>query len=186
MKTKRRKLKRLTHHTNNVDTTGRCYYSCSAADLYHINAFRLPQIMQAGKQASGFSSATPLSQHKAWQNELSLLKQLFRSLPPEAMQWGVCFEYITRGTGKRKHVCDVLIRAEGRCYVLEFKLRRLEAEAKDLIQLRRYADDVKDLFPEEDVVPILVLASANDLFGETGAILYSSPDHLPACFTPPA
>lgn len=136
--------------------------------------------MQAGKRALGFTSSTPLSQHKAWQNELSLLKQLFRSLPPGCMEWGVCFEYATRPTGRRRRVCDVLLLAPGVCYVLEFKLNRYEAEEKDLAQLQRYADDVKDLFPEKEVEPLLILASATGLSGETGTIRYASPDGLPA------
>lgn len=122
-----------------------------------------------------------LSQRKAWFDCFNILRKefLLLALPKEILnKVYVIFEYeLPRERGRRP---DVLILAGNNLIVLEFKGYTQENQSQ-IDQAKHYARDLRNYHEKShhlDIVPILVLAYANNIYQETDGVKIVSGDNL--------
>lgn len=95
---------------------------------------------------------------------LNLFRDLGEMLGDRRLDWEIVFELRLK---RAKHVriyADVLVISEDKVFSLEFKMKDA-VDPDEILQAAKYAPYLEILFgPEYEVVPVLVLTAARDLF----------------------
>ncbi len=111
-----------------------------------------------------------LEQRDAWQQEITIMKQVVRELGSEG---DIVFEYTIPRLGKR---VDVVLLTGGIVFAIEFKVGSNEFLVNDKEQVWDYALDLKNFHEESRdriIVPILVATEAPDKACSAGPGLFS-------------
>ena len=95
---------------------------------------------------------------------LNLFRDLGEMLGDRCLDWEIVFELRLK---RAKHVriyADVLVITEEKVFSLEFKMKDA-VDSDEILQAAKYAPYLEILFgPEYEVIPVLVLTAARDLF----------------------
>lgn len=130
------------------------YYSKSFADFFKDDLHEiLKQLVYAGGK-------DPL-QEKAWETEISLLKEILSPWKNETAQ--ILFEYTIPRLAKR---IDVVLLLRNIVFCLEFKVGEIQYLQNDEEQVMDYALDLKNFHKESRnriIVPILIATEAKDI-----------------------
>ena len=96
------------------------------------------------------------------------MRQLFSDLQamagPGCLDWEIVFELRLKRARYVRIYADVLVITENRVFSLEFKMKD-QVDPEEVRQAAKYAPFLEVLFgPDYEVIPILVLTAARDLF----------------------
>lgn len=96
------------------------------------------------------------------------MRQLFSDLQamagPSCLDWEIVFELRLKRARYVRIYTDVLVITENRVFSLEFKMKD-QIDPEEVQQAAKYAPFLEVLFgPDYEVIPILVLTAARDLF----------------------
>lgn len=110
----------------------------------------------------------------------NVMLNLFRDLQlPAAAAWEICFELRIRRTRHVRIYADVLVITDTTVFSLEFKMKDV-IDPEEELQAVKYAKYLEVIFgPAYEVVPVLVLTRASDLF--TWQQLPGSTAEIPVC-----
>lgn len=112
-----------------------------------------------GELCSNDEYDTDATQKFAWQEEISIMKNVLRDMPHNG---SIVFEYTIPRLGKR---IDVVLLLEERVFVLEFKAGETAFNRQDVDQVMDYALDLKNFHQgsaDRMIVPILVATESSD------------------------
>ena len=95
---------------------------------------------------------------------LSLFRDLRGMLGESCLDWEVAFELRLKRSRYVRIYADVLVITENRVFALEFKMKNT-IDPDEVLQAAKYCPYLEIMFgPDYEVVPVLVLTTASDLF----------------------
>ena len=110
---------------------------------------------------------------------LALFRDLEEMLGPECRDWELAFELRLKRSRHVRIYADVLVITPDRVFSLEFKMKK-EIDGEEVLQAAKYCPFLEIMFgPGYEVVPVLVLTGAADLF--TFAPIGDADAVLPVC-----
>lgn len=110
---------------------------------------------------------------------LALFRDLQEMLGKSCLDWEVAFEMRLKRARHIRIYADVLVITESRVFSLEFKMKNA-VDPDEVLQAAKYCPYLEIMFgPDYEVVPVLVLTTAHNLFDFTP--IGSSDAVLPVC-----
>lgn len=107
------------------------------------------------------------------------LKNVFQGLSHQLNDWEIAFELRINRARYIRIYADVLLITEDKVFSLEFKMKN-KIEEEEVKQAAKYVEYLEVLFgPDYDVIPCLVLTTAEDLYTHTP--LPKSTAEIPVC-----
>ena len=107
---------------------------------------------------------------------LALFRDLQEMLGESCLDWEIAFELRLKRSRHVRIYADVLVITDSRVFSLEFKMKNA-VEPDEVLQAAKYCPYLEIMFgPSYEVVPVLVLTTARDLFefapiGDSDAVL---------------
>ena len=151
-----------------------CYFYSTIADFLKTSDSDILKSLKDGS-AKLYNKPAEDSQVRAWNNEISVLKDSFKALPED---WIVILEYILpREEGRRP---DVIILTGTKILVLEFK-QYAEEHLSQLDQVVGYTRDLREYHSycyKKTVLPFLVLTKTQNVNVVHGDVQVFSADRL--------
>ena len=158
-------------------------YYASVRDFRTLDEERWLTAMKTGCDAIGRSLTDTRGLIHSFRDERETMLRLFEDL--EALsdlrtdEWEIAFELRIK---KSKHIriyADVLLITDREVYSLEFKMKEA-IDPAEVTQAAKYMEPLEVIFgPEYNVLPVLVLTGARDLFTE--APLPGTEGIVPVC-----
>ena len=139
----------------------RCFYQATIDEF--LQASENDIISPLSNEHLKMHHALLVTQIRAWQDEISLMKELLHNLGKDGY---ICFEYNIPRMGRR---IDVVVLIKGIVLVLEFKAFKEDYTEQDITQVCDYGLDLKNFHEESHnrfIVPILVSTSAKGVENE--------------------
>ena len=98
---------------------------------------------------------------------LGLFSDLKDMLGNSCLDWEIAFELRLKRSRHVRIYADVLVITENRVFSLEFKMKDA-IEPEEVLQAAKYCPYLEIMFgPEYEVIPVLVLTAARDMFDFT-------------------
>lgn len=116
----------------------------------------------------------------SFQDTATTMRALFEDLKDvEFQEWEILFELRIKKSRLIRIYADVLVITQNKVFSLEFKMNH-KIESEDISQAAKYTAYLEILFgPDYDVIPVLVLTKATDLYQY--APLNGSTAEIPVC-----